>query len=58
MNKYRATGALNGYPWGVTLVIDADSIEAAHEEAEDRLDEVISVSGPLPVTLGEMAQAD
>ncbi|AKG94491.1 hypothetical protein [Delftia phage IME-DE1] len=45
--KYRAFGHAHGYPYGLTVTVEAEDIEAAHEEAEQRLDEVVSVSGPL-----------
>lgn len=47
LNQYRAHGSLHGYPWGVTIVVEAETIEEAHEIAEEQLAEVKQVSGPL-----------
>lgn len=38
---FQVTGTLTGYPWGLTKTIEADSIEAAHEEAEALFEEVV-----------------
>lgn len=49
MNQYIAEGKRHGYMWGVKIVIDADTIEEAHEEAQEQLDEVTRVAGPMSV---------
>lgn len=41
---FEAFGAFNGYPHGVRRLIEADTIEEAHDIAEEKLDEVIYVS--------------
>ena len=45
--RYRAFGHQHGFPWGREVTVEAEDLEAAHEEAEQRLDEVVYVSGPL-----------
>lgn len=45
--KFRCHCAAPGYPYGVTVTVEAEDIEAAHEEAEAKGYEVIQVSGPL-----------
>lgn len=47
MNQYRAFGTRHGYPWGVTIVVEAEDIVEAHEVAEEQLDTVKNVAGPL-----------
>lgn len=45
--QYRATGTIPGYPYGVTIVVDAANIEEAHDVAAEQLETVTFVSGPL-----------
>lgn len=49
MNQYIAEGKRHGYMWGVKIVIDAETIEEANEEAQEQLDEVTRVAGPVAV---------
>ena len=43
MKTFQVFGHLHGYPWGINKVIQAETIEEAHEEGEALLDEVVSV---------------
>lgn len=43
MKTFQVFGHLHGYPWGINKVIQAETIEEAHEEGEAILDEVVSV---------------
>ena len=40
---FAATGTLRGYPWGKTVLVEAETIDEAQEEAESLLDTVVGV---------------
>lgn len=46
LKTYRAVAAAPGYPYGVHVTVEAESIEAAHEEVEAKGYEVITIGGP------------
>lgn len=40
---WQVFGHAHGYPYGLTVTVEADTIEEAHEDGEQRLDEVVYV---------------